>query len=327
MLKLPIKDLKILQELDFEARQPISRLAKKVGLSPEVTAYRIKQLERKGIITGYYPVINLSMAGYMFCRITLQLEKITPRTEQELLEYARTNTKVGWIIFADNWRVGFVVYAKDIYEAKEHADEIISHFNSIIRKKSLSIATKIYHFKRKYIYQAYDYTQLVWGERGKIDLDQKDTTIIRALTQNARLPATEIAPKVGLSSVSVINRIKALERARFILGYRCALNLEKLGYTHLKIFLYIDNLTVNRKSSFIEFIRRWPYSVYITEAFGKSDLEFEGHVPNIYTLDDFMRTVREKYPEVKSYESLVMYKEIILRYFPETGVTYNRKPK
>ena len=38
MVRLHVKDMKILRELDFGARQPISQIARKVGVSPEVTA-------------------------------------------------------------------------------------------------------------------------------------------------------------------------------------------------------------------------------------------------------------------------------------------------
>jgi len=44
MVKIHVKDMKILRELDFDARQPISQIARTIGLSTEVTAYRIKQL-------------------------------------------------------------------------------------------------------------------------------------------------------------------------------------------------------------------------------------------------------------------------------------------
>ncbi len=318
MMKLHTKDMKILRELDFDARQPVSQIARKVGLSPEVTAYRIKQLEKKGIITGYYPVIDLSKLGYMFCRNILQLEKMTPEIESKFFEYLEENKSTGWLLIADNWRVIIVGYAKTIQEAKNIAEDITLKFNPLIKEKYLSIATKIHHFRHKYLYNEVDEDVLYWGEGESVaELDAIDKKILLMLTKNARAPATELAQQVGLTSVAVMNRMKRMQKEGVIQGYRCALDLKKLGYTHVKIFLYADNLTKNRKNSLIEFIHRWLYSVYITEAYGKADLEFECHIPNMYLLEEFMKKMREKFPEIRNYENILHYKEVIRRYVPE----------
>ena len=110
MGKLHIKDMKILRELDFDARQPVSQIARKVGLSPEVTAYRIKQLEKKGIITGYYPVIDLSKLGYMFCRYLMEMERVTPEIEKKFIEFASNNPWMSWLIVKGDMNIGLAGY-------------------------------------------------------------------------------------------------------------------------------------------------------------------------------------------------------------------------
>ena len=59
-IKLDIKDKKILYELDMDARQSISSIAKRVGLSKEVVNYRIRRMEKEGLIDGYYAIIEYS---------------------------------------------------------------------------------------------------------------------------------------------------------------------------------------------------------------------------------------------------------------------------
>jgi Lrp/AsnC family leucine-responsive transcriptional regulator len=58
MIKLDLKDRKILYELDLDARQPLTRIGKKVGLSKDVVSYRMKKLQDEGIIKNYYTVID-----------------------------------------------------------------------------------------------------------------------------------------------------------------------------------------------------------------------------------------------------------------------------
>jgi len=53
MLKVDLKDRKILYELDYDSRQSLSKIGKKVGLHKNVVLYRIKRLENLGIISFY----------------------------------------------------------------------------------------------------------------------------------------------------------------------------------------------------------------------------------------------------------------------------------
>ncbi len=67
-----------------------------------------------------------------------------------------------------------------------------------------------------------------------IDLiDKTNRRILDALIANARMPITELARKVGLSKTPVALRIKAMEDAGLITGYRAMLSPLKLGLTHV----------------------------------------------------------------------------------------------
>ncbi|MBV0890457.1 Lrp/AsnC family transcriptional regulator [Paracoccus sp. Z118] len=51
-------DRKILAELSANARIPIAELARKVGLSKTPVALRIRQMEERGLITGYRAILS-----------------------------------------------------------------------------------------------------------------------------------------------------------------------------------------------------------------------------------------------------------------------------
>ena len=108
MVKIHVKDMKILRELDFDARQPISQIARTIGLSTEVTAYRIKQLEQKGIIKRYYPVIDISKLGYLFCRFRLVVENLNSQIEEEIIQLAKENSKFHVEIIEPNLETYFI---------------------------------------------------------------------------------------------------------------------------------------------------------------------------------------------------------------------------
>ena len=60
-------------------------------------------------------------------------------------------------------------------------------------------------------------------------MDEKDIDILRILEENSRLCAEEIAPMVSLDACEVQERIRALESAQVIRGYKTAINWERAG--------------------------------------------------------------------------------------------------
>ncbi len=64
-------------------------------------------------------------------------------------------------------------------------------------------------------------------------LDPIDTRILRTLAADGRLSVTDLARTVGLSKSPTQVRLKRLEDAGYIHGYRAVLNPAALGLTHV----------------------------------------------------------------------------------------------
>jgi len=60
-------------------------------------------------------------------------------------------------------------------------------------------------------------------------LDDTNWQLLHALQEDARLSYSELGRRVGLSSPAVVDRIRRMEDAGIITGYRAELNLDKLG--------------------------------------------------------------------------------------------------
>lgn len=63
-----------------------------------------------------------------------------------------------------------------------------------------------------------------------VDLDAHDTRILAELQADARLTMAELGRRVHLSQPAVTERVRKLEAAGVISGYRATVNLAKLGY-------------------------------------------------------------------------------------------------
>lgn len=66
-----------------------------------------------------------------------------------------------------------------------------------------------------------------------LELDRFDRAILGVLRQNGRITMTDLAAEVGLSKTPVTARVKRLENAGVITGYRAELSAAKLGLEHI----------------------------------------------------------------------------------------------
>ncbi len=60
-------------------------------------------------------------------------------------------------------------------------------------------------------------------------IDEKDRKLLTLLQQDARLSYRQLAKKAGMSVLTVMKRVKALEARKAITGYTAALDYEQLG--------------------------------------------------------------------------------------------------
>jgi DNA-binding Lrp family transcriptional regulator len=90
-------------------------------------------------------------------------------------------------------------------------------------------------------------------------LDKFDLAILQELQQDGRLTNAELANRVGLSAAPCWRRVRALEEAGFILGYRAELDRRKMGLGVLA-FVRVDaeRNTGDATRQLEEAIRRLP---------------------------------------------------------------------
>ncbi|MEQ1488773.1 MAG: winged helix-turn-helix transcriptional regulator, partial [Methylotenera sp.] len=79
------------------------------------------------------------------------------------------------------------------------------------------------------------------------ELDRIDHKILAVLQENARIPITELAERVGLSITPCGERVKNLEKEGVILGYHARLDPHALG---LGLLVFVE-LKLSTKSGAI----------------------------------------------------------------------------
>ena len=100
--------------------------------------------------------------------------------------------------------------------------------------------------------------------------DDKDELIMKNLMSDARRSARQLSLAVGLSTVTVLSRIKRLEKTGVIRGYHASIDHEKAGYGLIAI---IEITAKNTELSRIEgSISKYENVCAIYDVTGPSDL-------------------------------------------------------
>ena len=84
-------------------------------------------------------------------------------------------------------------------------------------------------------------------------LDDRDIAILSVLSREGRIAKTELARRVNLSATPCWQRLKRLEQAGLIRGYRADVALSKLG-PHVVVFVTVE-LESHRAENFQAFER------------------------------------------------------------------------
>jgi DNA-binding Lrp family transcriptional regulator len=319
VIKLDLKDKKLLYELDFNARQSLSQIARKIGLSPEVVNYRIRRLEKEKIITQYQLIINLSKINILQFKICLSFQHMNPEKLIQIVEKLKQKQEVKWIVSCKgNWDLIIALETDSIEGIDKLKSEVLELFQSYIIQKTISILVEAETYNRSYFLPTHSIhkSRIIMKKETPIKLDELDLKILKSLGENARKPIIDIAKEVKLT-VRVVNyRIKQMINKKIILGFKIAINYEKLGIKFFKTFIYLDNPKTERVKSFLNTLAAHKNIVHNVKVLGNWEFEPEFEVFSEEEFDKIIYDLKDEYSDIiKKIEIITISKEHKFVYF------------
>ena len=92
-----------------------------------------------------------------------------------------------------------------------------------------------------------------------MEIDRYDREILRILQQDGRISNQDLADRIGLSPSPCLRRVRALEEAGFISGYRAQLDAKALGLSLMALIqISMDQHTPERFKDFEAAVRDIP---------------------------------------------------------------------
>ena len=313
------KDMRILLELDRDARQSYGIIAKKVGLAKSSVMNRVKKLEEQKVITDYITVIDNMRLGYVNYVVYFKYSFTTPEKEKEIIDYLNSHRKVWGLISTTGFaELVAVIATKTTQEYYKVWDEIYQKIKPFVRVIRTAILVEYVNFTRTYLLPSENIkrAEIFTGSIGSEKVDYSDNILLKELSKNGKATILELANKTNLTSAAVIYRIRNLEKREIIQGYRAKIDFRKLGLEYYKIMVSTKDLTT--KKSLYSWIKSNKNVVYFDGFIGGHDFEFdieiEGFGEFLKFLGEMKRLFGESIEEIFTFTAVNFHKET---YYPE----------
>ena len=139
-------------------------------------------------------------------------------------------------------------------------------------------------------------------------MDQIDRRLLTSLEENARQSFAELAEVVGLSKTPCWQRIRELERAGVIRGYRADIDALQLG---LKVEAFVHvTLSSGHHAEFEAAVRQHPAILQCFTTAGHAGYLMHVLVAGIEELDSLLRMEISQMPGVQRVETTVCMKTV-----------------
>ncbi len=277
-VELDEKDRRILWLLSIDARMSYLDLAKKAGVSKEVANYRVKRLEKEGVLRGYYALIDPSCLGLMQARVWMKFQHVSPKMEEEIARYYSGLRSTGWTAGrSGRFDFGTTFWGKDTNELYAAEIEILGRFKKYLREFEVGIYARQHFFDKKYLVGRRSsglHTTINNSQRQEIG--PTELRMLRLLTSKGRMPVSELAKRVGESVYIAGSRLKWL-RKNVIRTFQPLVDMKRIGYERHKLAVYLeDSSAIDR---ILDFSAAHPNIIWMGEFIaGGADLEIDVEV-------------------------------------------------
>jgi Lrp/AsnC family transcriptional regulator for asnA, asnC and gidA len=298
MVKLDLKDRKILYELDKDSRQSFRKIGKKVGLSKDIVTGRVKKLQETGIIKRFYAYYDTLQLDLNLLRFYFKFQYVTPDIKKEIINHFMKNDYVKSVFSIEgSYNLGVIINVERISDFYPFWRKTLEKYGDYFSEQVFSAYMGELVYGQSFLLDEIDmpYKPPLRSIMGRVKIDDFDLDILKLLVSDARIPTVEIAKELNSNVKTIQNRIKRLVDERVILYFTVELDLEKIGYQQWKVDFYLSEYS--KINQIIKYIEKNPLLIFVDYTIGYADLEIEINVRNINQLHDIIEDIHSKFPK------------------------------
>lgn len=145
--KIDDLDMEILKLLTNNARMPLVEIATRLQTTPRIAEYRVRELEKKGIILGYRAHLEPKVMGRTFCKAIISLASTKKENVDQFINYVVSIPGAVWpqrVIGAWDIELDFELESYDkfqeiIFDLKQKFPDLIKDYDFCLVSKEFKL--------------------------------------------------------------------------------------------------------------------------------------------------------------------------------------------
>lgn len=324
--KLSKVEHKVISALETDARQPFSRIGKKIKTSEQRVSYTISSLQKKEILKAFYSLIDYSRMSMLNFRVFFKVTYVDEKKLQELLQYLIDEPHTSWVTsLGGRYDLVCTFFAYNPSQFNKVFKGIIEKFPQQLQNYSVLTTIVMRYFGKKTFSGVSD-ELIIGGDREPYSLNNQDLFILSIISNNARKSSVDIAAKLKVTPKTVIQKIKNLQTLKVIRGFKPFLDLSSVQYTTMLLMIKYHNVSVHEEVKLLEFLKQHPLVLTVVKLLGQWDLQIEIQVQEMKQFRKLEIEIRKNFSNlISEIETLLVYQEHKKTFFPAFLIQTNNE--
>ncbi len=314
---LDLQDRKILYELDRNSRMTFKELGKRLRISKETAAFRVKRLVKDGYIKNFITTIHTSRLNRFYYKLFYKFHRTTPAIDADIVKFISGYKSTAYFASLEGrYDLAFLLLSKNFHDLYKFLVPFREKFGGYILEQEILTLTSTHRFNFRFFFEGEaELMHTKYPEEIKEpEIDEVDYEIISNLAKNSRVPLIELA-KITKTETNVVKyRIKKLLKSGILGSNVLDVDFERFGMQQIQVDFTLKDHSVTRK--LIDFVAQSPAATFATITLGKYDLAIELAVRDTKELRKILGGIKEKFSEDIINQDIFIMQEHSLNWFP-----------
>jgi Lrp/AsnC family leucine-responsive transcriptional regulator len=316
IVKLKVKDRKLLYYLSKNARESYTQIAKKVGLSKNAVSYKVESMKKQGVIKNFSSVINIGAIGADTFTIFMKFNKDIYE-DKSIIDYFKEHESADWVVtLSGGWDIFAEFVFKDIRHMTEIIRKIITKFKEELSLYEVIFSNQIIKVEHL-VPDFYKDLKLVEIEKSErkfenFKLDIVDRKLLNLLALDSSLNFIALSDKLNLTLDVVRYRLKKLVDSGIIIKFFPTIALDKLGYQEYLCKIKLRNFSNLEVDKIKLFLKNNPNIAYSFFDIASATFIFTCAFKISSQIDSLLRGLRANFLDIIESQNYLLIKEQVL---------------
>lgn len=304
-------------------RASLNELSHYLKKSPQRLKYNIANLEKEGILSEPYCIIDYSHFGLLLFRVYFKGAYISEHDKEKIIKALSENN---YVVSIYELTGEFDLTVEFLTPNPSKFSKELKNISSEIKtlndyKVLLNVVTHVYPAEYLIKNQNFDMLtteKIFGGDKEKKEFNNNESKIIKELLIDPKARVTSLSKKTGLNIKTIKSILRKLTNNKTIRGFRQVIDTNKAGIEKVRLFLKLHNVSIEREQKLLDYALKTKEIVQINRTIGDWDLEIDIESMSKNRIRFLLLEVREAFKDLIERQNIIeFYKYYKRSYLPQ----------